>query len=468
MPATYSRRQRMWLAFLASFFLPVWIALTGVVYVVAWLIYLRYAQTDAPQSYPFLPYHPIRVYKVVSTYAELQFNKLMRLVPLFGHFARFQLTNSKKTDMIKNVAYGRGGNLLDIYIGSSAPATPTTSSENNTDDDAESDHTVESNGSPVIIYVYGGAWDSGHKSMMMPMAQNLANQGYIVVVPDYKRYPQAKIEDMVRDVQDAIIWTSQNATRYGGDPSNIFLMGSGSGAHVASLTIMHDAVEQLGGIPAPAVEGDSTPIVTLPSWPDQPDTLHGIKAGMQTKERVRGLILFSGVFDITFYYAYLHKRGIEEVSAMPRVMHQSANNYLACSPSWILGSATTTVGRPELLEQVLPKSILIIHGEQDRLIPAHSSQTLFELLCSAEIPNIKFKVYTGQSHLDPAIDLILPSNAITAALLSDIADVIRPMPGTGASTPSGVLEEGESLKQHQDQYAKDFTAGLLRDAALTL
>lgn len=57
--------------------------------------------TDAPQAYPFLPYHPIRVYKVVSTYAELQFNKLMRLVPLFGHFARFQLTNGKKTDMIK-------------------------------------------------------------------------------------------------------------------------------------------------------------------------------------------------------------------------------------------------------------------------------------------------------------------------------------------------------------------------------
>jgi len=56
---------------------------------------------DAPQAYPFLPYHPIRVYKVVSTYAELQFNKLMRLVPLFGHFARFQLTNGKKTDMIK-------------------------------------------------------------------------------------------------------------------------------------------------------------------------------------------------------------------------------------------------------------------------------------------------------------------------------------------------------------------------------
>ncbi|KAK3831672.1 MAG: Alpha/Beta hydrolase protein, partial [Linnemannia elongata] len=244
-------------------------------------------------------------------------------------------------------------------------------------------------GSPVIIYVYGGAWDSGHKSMMMPMAQNLANQGYIVIVPDYTRYPQAKIEDMVRDVQDAVVWTSQNATRYGGDPSNIYLMGSGSGAHVASLAIMNDAIEQLGGIPAPAVEGDHSPL-----------------------ERVQGLILFSGVFDITFYFAYLHKRGIEEVSAMPRVMHQSANNYLACSPSWILSTATENLQKPELLEQVLPKTILIVHGEQDRLIPAHSSQTLFNLLCAAEIPNIKFKVYTGQSHLDPAIDLILPSNAI--------------------------------------------------------
>ncbi|KAG0212660.1 hypothetical protein BGX28_005856 [Mortierella sp. GBA30] len=419
---------------------------------------------DAPQAYPFLPYHPIRVYKVVSTYAELQLNKLMRLVPLFGHFARFQLTNSKKTDIIKNVTYGRGNNLLDVYIGNN-PA----SSADHTDDD-ESDHTVESNGNPVIIYVYGGAWDSGHKSMMMPMAQNLANQGYVVVVPDYTRYPQAKIEDMVRDVQDAVIWTTQNATRYGGDPSNIYLMGAGSGAHVASLAIMNDAVEQLGGLPSPAIEGDTTPLVKIPSWPDHPvTTFHGAKTGQQIKERVQGLILFSGVFDITFYYAYLHKRGIEEVSAMPRVMHQSASNYLACSPSWILATATATLERPELLEQVLPKSILIIHGEHDRLIPAHSSQTLFNLLCAAEIPNIKFKVYTGQSHLDPAIDLILPSNAITAALLNDVADVIRPSPGTGASTPNGLLEDDDHLlKKHQDQYNRDLNDRLMQNQDSTL
>ncbi|OAQ32194.1 hypothetical protein K457DRAFT_325259 [Linnemannia elongata AG-77] len=48
MSTTYSRRQRMWLAFLASFFLPVWIALTCVVYVVAWLIYLRYGKPISP------------------------------------------------------------------------------------------------------------------------------------------------------------------------------------------------------------------------------------------------------------------------------------------------------------------------------------------------------------------------------------------------------------------------------------
>ncbi|KAG0381029.1 hypothetical protein BGX24_000621 [Mortierella sp. AD032] len=405
----------------------------------------------------------------------------MRLVPLFGHFARFQLTNGKKTDMIKNVAYGRGNNLLDIYIGSLSPASASMSGH--ADDDAESDHTVESNGNPVIIYVYGGAWDSGHKSMMMPMAQNLANQGYIVIVPDYTRYPQAKIEDMVRDVQDVVVWTSQNATRYGGDPANIYLMGSGSGAHVASLAIMNDAVEQLGGIPAPTVEGDKSSLVKIPSWPDQLANLHSTPQQHQQKqsrlkERVQGLILFSGVFDITFYYAYLHKRGIEEVSAMPRVMHQSANNYLVCSPSWILSTACENLEDPKKLEQVLPKTILIVHGEQDRLVPAHSSQTLFNLLCAAEIPNIKFKVYTGQSHLDPAIDLILPSNAITAALLNDIADVVKPslgqLPGTGASTPNGgVMDNGQGgeeehhmLKQQQDQYTKEFSESLLRDTAL--
>ncbi|KAF9433049.1 hypothetical protein BGZ76_009947, partial [Entomortierella beljakovae] len=428
----------------------------------------------APQSYPFLPYHPIRVYKVVSTYASLQSSKLMRLIPLFGHFARFQLTNSKKTDMIKNIPYGRGCNLLDVYMAS----LNTPGQSEHSDDDTESDHTVESNGSPVIIYIYGGAWDSGHKSMMMPMAQNLANQGYIVVVPDYTRYPHAKIENMVSDIQDVVVWATHNVMRYGGDPNNIYLMGSGSGAHVASLAIMHDAVEQLGGAPAPSVEGDKSPLVKLPSWPESETEK------TELKERVRGLILFSGVFDITFYYAYLHNRGIEEVSAMPRVMHQSANNYLACSPSWLLSATCASLDRPELLEQVLPKSILLIHGEQDRLIPAHSSQTLFNLLCSAEIPNIKFKVYTGRGHLDPAIDLILPTNPLTAALLSDVEDVIRTTSSpsihesmssslagsgsnTGASTPNdGVIEEDRHLlQQHQEKYTKELNERL-RDTSL--
>ncbi|ORZ28473.1 Alpha/Beta hydrolase protein [Lobosporangium transversale] len=391
----------------------------------------------------------------------------MRLVPLFGHFARFQLTNSKKTDILKNIHYGRADNRLDVYIGS--PSATSTSLIDHTDDDANSDHTVESNGSPVLIYVYGGAWDSGHKSMLMPMAQNLANQGYIVVVPDYTRYPQAKIEDMVRDIQDAVVWTTKNATRYGGDPSNIYLMGSGSGAHVSSLAIIHDAIEQLGGIPAPDVEGDTTPLVKIPSWPKDEPTEE--KGSQNYKERVRGLILFSGVFDITYYYVYLHKRGIEEVSAMPRVMHRSANNYLACSPSWILATAMSTLERPELLEQVLPKSILLIHGEKDGLIPAFSSSTLFNLLCHADIANTKYKIYTGQGHLDPAIDLILPSNPITASLLSDIEDVVRhnsatasnaaEFSSTGSSTPNGGEEDDDLLlKQQQEQYSRDFTESL--------
>ncbi|KAF9153332.1 hypothetical protein DFQ26_000614, partial [Actinomortierella ambigua] len=354
-----------------------------------------------------------------------------------------------------NINYGSGKNVLDVYIGdSSATSNP---SSPLVDDDAGSDHTVESNGGPVIIYVYGGAWDSGHKSMLMPMAQNLANQGYIVVVPDYTHYPAGKIEDMVKDIQEAIVWTTVNITRYGGDPSNIYLMGSGSGAHIASLAVIKDAIDQLDGASPPTVETDVTPVVNLPAWPETSDNsnrqyqlpLHPLtNNGVQLKERVHGLILFSGVFDITFYYAYLHKRGIEEVSAMPRVMHRSPNNYLACSPSWLLATANATLERPELLERVLPKSILIIHGEYDRLIPAQSSQTFFELLCSAEIPNTKYKLFKGQGHLDPAIDLILPSNRLTAKLLSELAKVIRPASTRLDFQPSSL--DNEKLQQAFD------------------
>ncbi len=42
------------------------------------------------------------------------------------------------------------------------------------------------------------------------------------------------MEDMMKDVDAAIEWVFRNIERYGGDVSQIFLMGQSAGAHMVT------------------------------------------------------------------------------------------------------------------------------------------------------------------------------------------------------------------------------------------
>lgn len=47
---------------------------------------------------------------------------------------------------------------------------------------------------------------------------------------------------MVIDIRRVLAWTNRNIAQYGGDRHNIHLMGHGSGAHLALLTVVQEAV----------------------------------------------------------------------------------------------------------------------------------------------------------------------------------------------------------------------------------
>ncbi len=69
---------------------------------------------------------------------------------------------------------------------------------------------------PVVLFVYGGAWGSGTKTMYGLLANTLAEAGCVVVVPDYTLHPHGCVEEMVRDLEAALRWTVAHAPRYGG------------------------------------------------------------------------------------------------------------------------------------------------------------------------------------------------------------------------------------------------------------
>jgi acetyl esterase/lipase len=88
---------------------------------------------------------------------------------------------------------------------------------------------------PVVVFFYGGGWASGDKAMYRFVGASLAAQGVLVVIPDYRLYPDVRFPGFVDDAAKAVAWTHANAARFGGDPHRLFLMGHSAGAHIATL-----------------------------------------------------------------------------------------------------------------------------------------------------------------------------------------------------------------------------------------
>ncbi|MDB5491639.1 MAG: esterase/lipase/thioesterase family protein [Micavibrio sp.] len=88
---------------------------------------------------------------------------------------------------------------------------------------------------PVIVFYYGGRWESGSKDDYRFVGSALASKNYIVVIPDYRKYPQVKFPAFVQDAARSLAWVDTHIGEYGGDHRAIHVSGHSAGAHIASL-----------------------------------------------------------------------------------------------------------------------------------------------------------------------------------------------------------------------------------------
>src|SRR3569833_1942822 len=103
---------------------------------------------------------------------------------------------------------------------------------------------------PVVIFWYGGSWQSGSKSDYRFVGAALADRGYITVLPDYRLYPEVKFPGFLDDAAHAVAWVQQHAQEFGGDPHRIVLMGHSAGAHSAAyLALNHEFLAKRGANP---------------------------------------------------------------------------------------------------------------------------------------------------------------------------------------------------------------------------
>jgi acetyl esterase/lipase len=112
----------------------------------------------------------------------------------------------------RDVAYGEGPRQkLDIY----SPQT------------ADKD-------TPVIVFIYGGRWQDGKKENYLFVAQGLIDLGYIVVIPDYRLFPEVKYPAFLEDNAAAVEWVHRHMKNRA-----LFIMGHSAGAYNAAMIALN-------------------------------------------------------------------------------------------------------------------------------------------------------------------------------------------------------------------------------------
>jgi acetyl esterase/lipase len=88
---------------------------------------------------------------------------------------------------------------------------------------------------PVVVFLYGGSWQSGTRSGYEFVGRALAAEGFLVAIPDYRIVPEVRYPAFLEDNAAAVRWVRLNAGRFGGDPERIVLVGHSAGAYNAAM-----------------------------------------------------------------------------------------------------------------------------------------------------------------------------------------------------------------------------------------
>lgn len=72
---------------------------------------------------------------------------------------------------------------------------------------------------PGVLVIHGGGWVSGNRSMLVPMAEQLASHGFVTVTVEYRLAPEALFPAGVYDLKATIRWMRADGPRYRIDTS---------------------------------------------------------------------------------------------------------------------------------------------------------------------------------------------------------------------------------------------------------
>lgn len=230
---------------------------------------------------------------------------------------------------------------------------------------------ASSSGYPLVVYIHGGGWQSGHTRHSGAFGNwpnvlaGLSSKGYVVASIEYRLSSEARFPAAIHDVKTSIRWLRANAREFGIDRSRAIVWGGSAGGQLAALAATSCDDKQL-----------------MPSYTPAEASLAA------ESDCVQGAVAWYGIFDF---------RTLPEFSGTQPTtpdVGSAAAKYLDCKsancPTLALASAAAHI-------DARTPPMLLIHGDGDRVVPVAQSQQFAEALRANEIP-VELVIVAGTDH----------------------------------------------------------------------
>ncbi len=95
-------------------------------------------------------------------------------------------------------------------------------------------------GWPVVVFFYGGSWNSGERAQYAFVGEALASRGVLALLADYRLYPEVRYPLFLQDSALALAHGLQHAATWGGNGRRVYVMGHSAGACNAAMLALDE------------------------------------------------------------------------------------------------------------------------------------------------------------------------------------------------------------------------------------
>lgn len=215
---------------------------------------------------------------------------------------------------------------------------------------------------PVVLFLYGGGWNSGERGDYGFVGRAFAARGFVTVIPDYRLVPEVRFPTFIEDAAKAVRWTRDHIVEFGGDSGRINFSGHSAGSYIAAML---------------ALDG------------------HFLRDAGVDPKIVRAAALLSGPYD---FYPFTEQRGRAAFGNWPRPLETQPINFVSRDAP----------------------PMLLMQGTADTVVRPRNAERLAAALAKAGA-TVKLELYPGKSHIDTIKSLSPLFRGSTSALADSVA-----------------------------------------------